>query len=358
MTNTNFSSVHNCFPYQIQCKLDEIACENKKDQVNKIQNLQVRKNKINQLFKKQVEIGLMERCIAGYSARRGFSGKFRGLIYRIWNAIKAIFGQSDWQLTRKHLEKQLKCAPQKIKNQIKTPLKVAYKALFDKSPSLKKADDILKAMIVVNNEVSKSPALTQLALGLLKLKEIDNQARKSSQTLLSNDYKKKLKIAADKLPALKLYLASQQGTHRNLMAKINEFLNSDQIIKKVKSLITPLFIMRNSDQEPDHSLFDDLSADDTGLIDDHLAEDDLGFHPETASVTGENDIDQDFELALALQIQQSNNEEAQAEISQTDAQPPSATDERKENLRKILQKSLLGINLKNSLANLNTGLRP
>jgi hypothetical protein len=41
-------------------------------------------------------LGDVERCVKGYSSRNGF-GKIGGLFYRIWNAIKAVFGQSDWQ---------------------------------------------------------------------------------------------------------------------------------------------------------------------------------------------------------------------------------------------------------------------
>lgn len=45
-----------------------------------------------------------ERCVRGYSKREGLTGTFSGIIYRIWNAIKAIFGQSDWQIARRALK--------------------------------------------------------------------------------------------------------------------------------------------------------------------------------------------------------------------------------------------------------------
>lgn len=38
----------------------------------------------------------LERCVTGYSKRKGCCQKFAALFYRIWNAIKAIFGKSDW----------------------------------------------------------------------------------------------------------------------------------------------------------------------------------------------------------------------------------------------------------------------
>ena len=50
---------------------------------------------------------MMGRCIQGYSNREGFFGKIGGLAYRIWNMVKAIFGQSDWQRTRRALCKEM-----------------------------------------------------------------------------------------------------------------------------------------------------------------------------------------------------------------------------------------------------------
>lgn len=38
----------------------------------------------------------LEKCVAGYSSRQGVK-KIGYLLYRIWNAVKAIFNQSDWQ---------------------------------------------------------------------------------------------------------------------------------------------------------------------------------------------------------------------------------------------------------------------
>lgn len=43
-------------------------------------------------------------CIRGYSTKQGCLNKLKGLIYRIWNAIKAIVGQSDWQRAKRALE--------------------------------------------------------------------------------------------------------------------------------------------------------------------------------------------------------------------------------------------------------------
>lgn len=49
-------------------------------------------------------LGNVERCVRKYSAREVFWGKLSGIIYRIWNAFKAIFGQSDWQIARRALK--------------------------------------------------------------------------------------------------------------------------------------------------------------------------------------------------------------------------------------------------------------
>lgn len=49
-------------------------------------------------------LGDVERCVIGYSSRDGFFGKLSGLIYRVWNAVKAVFGQSDWQKARRGLK--------------------------------------------------------------------------------------------------------------------------------------------------------------------------------------------------------------------------------------------------------------
>jgi len=44
------------------------------------------------------------RALDGYSLREGVLGKIAAIIYRIWNAIKAVFRQSDWQKANRVLE--------------------------------------------------------------------------------------------------------------------------------------------------------------------------------------------------------------------------------------------------------------
>lgn len=43
------------------------------------------------------------KAIAGYAKRDGFLGSIATLLHRVWNAVKAVFGQSDWQRARNSL---------------------------------------------------------------------------------------------------------------------------------------------------------------------------------------------------------------------------------------------------------------
>lgn len=45
----------------------------------------------------------VKKCVAGYSIPDSFLRKICWVAYRIFNAIKSIFGQSDWQKARKAL---------------------------------------------------------------------------------------------------------------------------------------------------------------------------------------------------------------------------------------------------------------
>jgi hypothetical protein len=46
-------------------------------------------------------------CVANYATRDGCLGKISWIAYRIWNAIKSIFGKSDWQVATAALERTL-----------------------------------------------------------------------------------------------------------------------------------------------------------------------------------------------------------------------------------------------------------
>jgi hypothetical protein len=69
------------------------------------------KNELINTVKNREEIG-KDTCnrtikvINGYGKREGFFNKIGGIFYRIWNAVKAIFGQSDWQLASKTMRNE------------------------------------------------------------------------------------------------------------------------------------------------------------------------------------------------------------------------------------------------------------
>lgn len=52
-------------------------------------------------------IGKVTKCVNGYSSQHTLGSKISELVYRIWNAVKAIFGMSDWQRARRALAKDL-----------------------------------------------------------------------------------------------------------------------------------------------------------------------------------------------------------------------------------------------------------
>lgn len=96
-------------------------------------------------------LGDVERCVKGYSNREGFFGKLGGLFYRIWNAVKAVFGQSDWQKGRRALTTLVQeglPAAAKARG-IEDRMVVVIKSMVE-GPVKKDADIILRAFIKVN----------------------------------------------------------------------------------------------------------------------------------------------------------------------------------------------------------------
>lgn len=112
----------------------------------------------------------IQRCVTGYSSRAGFSGKICKLFYRIWNAVKALFCCSDWQLARKAinthkalLEKD--CAF--LSADSKKFLEETFKALFpNKTFKADSPDQMLRTMIDIQSEVSKSKTLNSMGEAL------------------------------------------------------------------------------------------------------------------------------------------------------------------------------------------------
>ncbi len=59
-------------------------------------------------YKRSDLAGRIITVIEGYGKRDGFLGWVPFIFYRIWNAVKAIFGQSDWQLAKKNMVAEMK----------------------------------------------------------------------------------------------------------------------------------------------------------------------------------------------------------------------------------------------------------
>jgi len=46
----------------------------------------------------------------GYGKRQGLFNNIEGLLYRIWNTVKAVFGKSDWQQARNEVIKKIEAS--------------------------------------------------------------------------------------------------------------------------------------------------------------------------------------------------------------------------------------------------------
>lgn len=88
--------------------------------------------------------------INGYGKRSGFWSHIGGVFYRIWNAVKAIFNSSDWQLARKAIAHEF---DQKID--------------FSKTVAHQKADIILRTFTMYTH--CKASSGEQLKKKLLNL---------------------------------------------------------------------------------------------------------------------------------------------------------------------------------------------
>jgi hypothetical protein len=112
------------------------------------------KNGLIQLIKQDDDFGKDQsnriiKVINGYGKREGFFNKINGVFYRIWNAVKAIFGQSDWQLAKKTLiDAELKKSLNQIKNDITIPKKFKKRiSEFLKSQTSFYSDTLLSVYI-------------------------------------------------------------------------------------------------------------------------------------------------------------------------------------------------------------------
>jgi len=96
---------------------------------------------------KTTALSTIEKCVKGYSTREGFGGKLAGLFYRIWNAIKAIFGQSDWQKARKAV---------KILDPSNPAVEVMFAPRNSSFQKLSKEDKFLKSLVAMNENKTLS----------------------------------------------------------------------------------------------------------------------------------------------------------------------------------------------------------
>jgi hypothetical protein len=79
--------------------------------MTKILSLQDVKKEISNIIHEEYGKDQFNRIIKvmnGYGKREGFFNKIGGVFYRIWNAVKAVFGQSDWQLAGKDVKEMFK----------------------------------------------------------------------------------------------------------------------------------------------------------------------------------------------------------------------------------------------------------
>jgi len=44
------------------------------------------------------------RCVSRYTSPKTFCERLSYIVFRVWNAVKAIFGKSDWQLARRSIK--------------------------------------------------------------------------------------------------------------------------------------------------------------------------------------------------------------------------------------------------------------
>lgn len=87
--------------------------------------------------------------IFGYADREGFLGSIATLLHRVWNAVKALFGQSDWQ----RAERALKEVAVRCIDKFAPPeaVVIAKAAISGGIPS-EVADDVIDQLNKVNKD--------------------------------------------------------------------------------------------------------------------------------------------------------------------------------------------------------------
>lgn len=103
---------------------------------------------INRLNIEENDKNKVKKCVSGYSMPDSFLGKISWVAYRIFNAFKSIFGQSDWQIAKKIIINKLKLLTEKtlLEDCAETCLKDMVKSGESKVEVQEKIDKLLQPM--------------------------------------------------------------------------------------------------------------------------------------------------------------------------------------------------------------------
>lgn len=185
-------------------------------------------------------LGKIQRCVERYSTRKGYSGKLAGLFYRIWNAIKAIFCCSDWQIAKRAMSEYMKLVSEWDRGgtfwganiiPVKESIGGTFKLLFPgKTCRLENPNDCLKALVALNEKMSQSP-LTVIAGEILKRKH-ELWVTESLKKKLEWNYPKLIPDQARREEALRNLLPNQYP--EDPPQKIQQ--GYDQLVKEFEAL--------------------------------------------------------------------------------------------------------------------------
>jgi hypothetical protein len=95
-------------------------------------------------------------AIFGYAKRDGFLGSIATLLHRVWNAIKAIFGQSDWQKASSALISITNRLADKITGNDPAWSNALQFKMFFRDPVHIEIDEELKGVVDIINHIKKN----------------------------------------------------------------------------------------------------------------------------------------------------------------------------------------------------------
>lgn len=196
--------------------------------------------------------GALDRCIRGYSVRTGFFGKLSGIIYRICNAIKAIFGRSDWQMAKKswlEYKKVSKLDAERFFEEKKEGVEsILNKLCPNKKMKVNNFDDYLKARIAIYNEIKKSPIIKDVAKASAVIFEqvikLISQGDVSDKDM-ADEIQENFEIFKDEYPCCKKFLEIQNAAEDDKKAIFDQYIDSDPIAKKLSEELYKLVNSKN-----------------------------------------------------------------------------------------------------------------